>query len=433
MNETQSNDSTLIVGGTNLPQIDWEAMSTLQDENSTEFTFIEAIKDALLTQHIKEPTRLTDRDKASLLDVMMSDIVLKDLDITLEAPIGKSDHVLVKTDVPVNRVKSKCKNRRNYEKGDYHGMRNHLADPKVQLNTWEKLKNCMKELVEKFVTLFKIRSSGNQMPLARAVRMKVKEKNKAWKTFKNYQTADNLTKNKTKRNEVRSATQSEALTREKEISSEVKTNPKKFWSYVRQNTTIREAIPALIKPNGMLTDTDDEKAEVLSNFFASVFTDEPLGNWEISPPPTASIDDNLELTMNDIREELNQLDTSKSPGPDGIHPRVLFELREFILKPLLIIFQTSWETNKLPEDWKLANISAIFEKGKKSMADNYRPISLTSICCKLFEKFVRKHLMDHFNEKGLIKNAQYGFRSGRSLNLPLLKVIDDFTGAMDRH
>ena len=176
LNETQSNDSTLIVGDTNLPQIDWEAMSTLKDENSTEFTFIEAIKDALLTQHIKEPTRLTGRDKASLLDVVMSDIVLKDLDITLEAPIGKSDHVLVKIDVPVNRIKSNCKNRRNYEKGDYHGMRNHLADRNVQLNTWEKLKNCMKKLVKKFVPLIKIRSSGNQMPLARAVRMKIKEK-----------------------------------------------------------------------------------------------------------------------------------------------------------------------------------------------------------------------------------------------------------------
>ena len=183
----------------------------------------------------------------------------------------------------------------------------------------------------------------------------------------------------------------------------------------------------------MLTDIDDERAEVLSNFFASVFTDEPPGNWEISPPPTASTDDNLELTINDIREELNRLDTSKLPGTDGVHPRVLFELREINLKPLLIIFQTSWETSKLPEDWNLANISAIFKKGKKSMADTYRPISLISICCRLFEKFVRKHLMDHFNEEVLIINAQYCFPSGRSLNLQLLKVIDEFTRAMDKH
>ena len=183
----------------------------------------------------------------------------------------------------------------------------------------------------------------------------------------------------------------------------------------------------------MLTDTDDERAEVRSNFFASVFTDKPPGNWEISPPQMASIDDNLELTMNDIREELNRLDTSKSPGPDGVHPRVLFELRKIILRPLLIIFQTSWETSKLPVDWKLANILAIFKKVKKSMADNYRPITLTSKNCKFFEKFVRKLLMDQINEEGLITNAQYGFRSGRSLNLQLLKVIDDFTRAMDKH
>ena len=67
------------------------------------------------------------------------------------------------------------------------------------------------------------------------------------------------------------------------------------------------------------------------------------------------------------------------------------------------------------------------------MADNYRSISLPSICCKFFEKFARKHSMDNFNEKGLITNAQYGFRSGRSMNLQLLKVVDDFTRAMDKH
>ena len=66
------------------------------------------------------------------------------------------------------------------------------------------------------------------------------------------------------------------------------------------------------------------------------------------------------------------------------------------------------------------------------MADNYRPISLTSICCKLFEKCFRKHLMDHFNEKGIITIAQNGFRSELSLNLQLRKVIDDFTRAMDK-
>ena len=123
---------------------------------------------------------------------------------------------------------------------------------------------------------------------------------------------------------------------------------------MRQKTTIREAIPCLIKPNGMLTDTDEEKAEVLSNFFASVFTDEPPGNWEISVPPTASIDDTLELTMNDIREELNRLDTSKSPGPDGIHPRALFELRELILKqfffaPMILLSLASPRTFSYPD------------------------------------------------------------------------------------
>ena len=94
-------------------------------------------------------------------------------------------------------------------------MRNHLADPTVQLKTWEKLKNCMKELAEKFVPLKEIRSSGNQMPLARSVRMKIKGKRKPGKHSKAIKQPKTLNKNKTKHNEVRSATRSEALTREK--------------------------------------------------------------------------------------------------------------------------------------------------------------------------------------------------------------------------
>ena len=60
------------------------------------------------------------------------------------------------------------------------------------------------------------------MPLARVVGMKIKEKRKARKTFKNYQTAENLTKYETKRNEVRSASRSEALTHEKKYHQKLK-------------------------------------------------------------------------------------------------------------------------------------------------------------------------------------------------------------------
>ena len=83
-----------------------------------------------------------------------------------------------------------------------------------------------------------------------------------------------------------------------------------------------------------------------------------------------------EVSINEgkVKEILVSLKTDKSPGPDGIHNRVLYENREQILVPLTETLRNSFETGKSPEDWKLANVIPIFKKGKKSDPNNYRPV-----------------------------------------------------------
>ncbi|KFW76577.1 hypothetical protein N305_03718, partial [Manacus vitellinus] len=77
-----------------------------------------------------------------------------------------------------------------------------------------------------------------------------------------------------------------------------------------------------------------------------------------------------EETVNDL---LSHLDSHKSMGPDGIHPRVLGKLAEELAKPLSIIYQQSWLTGEIPDDWKLANVTSIHQKGCKDDPGNYRP------------------------------------------------------------
>jgi len=72
-----------------------------------------------------------------------------------------------------------------------------------------------------------------------------------------------------------------------------------------------------------------------------------------------------------ILSKLSQLNTSKSPGPDGFHPRVLFEIRNELLEPLEILFTALFATGQLPEDWRTANITAIYKKGSKTDPSNY--------------------------------------------------------------
>ena len=80
---------------------------------------------------------------------------------------------------------------------------------------------------------------------------------------------------------------------------------------------------------------------------------------------------------------------------------------------------------------KNAQISAIFKKGNKSQAKNYRPVSLTSVICKTLERIIRDHLIDHIDKNKLFSDKQYGFIKGRSTTLQLLEVLDKWTEAID--
>jgi len=82
----------------------------------------------------------------------------------------------------------------------------------------------------------------------------------------------------------------------------------------------------------------------------------------------------------------------KSPGPDGMHPRVLQEMANILDIPLAMLFNKSIKDGILPEDWKCANVSSIFKKGSKLDAGNYRPVSLTSVPCKILESLIRDNI-----------------------------------------
>ncbi|KGL85334.1 RNA-directed DNA polymerase from mobile element jockey, partial [Tinamus guttatus] len=103
-----------------------------------------------------------------------------------------------------------------------------------------------------------------------------------------------------------------------------------------------------------------------------------------------------------VREHLRKLDTHKSMGPDGMHPRVLRELADVIAKPLSIIFERSWRTGEVPEDGKKGNVTPVFKKGKKEDPGNYRPVSLTSVPGKVVERLILTVVSRHMEDKKVL-------------------------------
>jgi hypothetical protein len=125
------------------------------------------------------------------------------------------------------------------------------------------------------------------------------------------------------------------------------------------------------------------------------------------------------------------LNISKSPGPDGLHPRILHDLYEELGKPIAIIFKNSIENKNIPNEWREGCITALFKKGSRKMASNYRPVSLTCILCKVLEKFIRDHIVNHMKRNTLFSPKQFGFISGRSTSLQLLYVLERWTKILD--
>ena len=97
-----------------------------------------------------------------------------------------------------------------------------------------------------------------------------------------------------------------------------------------------------------------------------------------------------------------------------------------------MIFGKSLLTGQVPVDWKLAEVVALHKKGARSDRGNYRPVSLTSVCCKVLESLVRDHLMSHLLNNDLLSKSQFGFVKGRSTMLQLLCMLDQWTEFLEK-
>jgi len=86
---------------------------------------------------------------------------------------------------------------------------------------------------------------------------------------------------------------------------------------------------------------------------------------------------------------MSEMDKEGSDLSRTGHPHLLKECASSIAKPLPNIFQDSLTQGQIPSDWKLANVCPIFKKGSKNVADNYRPVSLTFVACKVMESVIK--------------------------------------------
>ncbi|KAK4810093.1 LOW QUALITY PROTEIN: hypothetical protein QYF61_008069 [Mycteria americana] len=178
-----------------------------------------------------------------------------------------------------------------------------------------------------------------------------------------------------------------------------------------------------------------KRLEVLNAFFASVFNSKTSCALGTQPPELEDRDreqNEAPIIQGEmVSDLLYHLDTHRSMGSDGIHPRVLRELVEVLTKHLSILYQQPWLTGEVPVDWRLANVMPIYKKGQKEDPGNYRHLSLTSVPGKAMEQIILSAITWHMQDNQVIRPSQHGFRTGRSCLTNLTSFYDKVTRLVD--
>ena len=395
---------------------------------------------------VDKPTRQRQGQTPNLLDLVLTKNPDAVNSITHRCPLGKSDHdiLLINIDLNITGTRKPFIKKKVWAKGDYDAIRRDITSQNLQEELmmldvndgWNLFASTLANAADKHVpsSTFNPDHHKRKKPVwmnDKALR-KVKKKQKAYRRYLLTREGRDYTDYIDKRNKATKAVRKAVREYERRIARDSKVNAKSFWSYYKSKTKPKDTIPTLLDEHGVEHTSDKEKAEALNNFFAGVFNTEDTSHIpHIATKHVSSELNDLTVSAEEILTKLSKLDTSKTPGDDGLHPKLLYETRQEITPLLKIIFNKSLQTCTVPSAWKQSKVTALHKKGDKSNPGNYRPISLTAICSKVLESIVRDAIMKHLETQRLLSECQHGFVGQRNCTTNLLESLDNWTSALD--
>ena len=426
-----SSENDIFIGDFNFPNINWTDLSS---DRASE-TFLDCTVDNGFTQLVDFPTHL----RGNILDLILTNRPENIIHIEPLGNLGNSDHTILSVDVHFNPASNTSTELiYDWQNGNMEGLRTFLEEVdwerdlqgKDAEQSWSHLKGKIDIGLVQFIPKIKRRSNNNPQWLSKSVKRLVRKKQRHYNMYMEARTPQNYDRYKATEKECKRAIRRAKKKFETNIARNGNKRP--FNSYIKSKTKSRVTVGPLKQGSSLVTD-NQQMASILNNQFSSVFTNENLSN--IPPCPDTSGGNSIQDIYFDpdkVYRKILSLRVSSSSGPDGLSTRFLSEYASILAGPLAIIYNKSMESGQVPGDWKVANVTPIYKnKGTKSKAENYRPISLTSIPCKIMESIIRDAVVDYLTWHNLIRSTQHGFMSKRSCTTNLLEFLEECTRIHD--
>lgn len=431
-----SSKNFMLMGDFNYSHIDWNKNVCEKEATEECRKFLECVQDCFLTQHVHVKTT-----EKSILDLVLTtepDLVNE---VTELDRFSSSDHNLLSWTINIgHETKVRVGLEYNYKRMDVKGIKEKLrtVDWKGILEgsaneSWTKFKSKLQEVQSEFVPRMKIGKPGKRKAiwLTHKAIKSIKRKHRVYKKFKDNKHPVCMEANHQANMEVKKA----KFNFEKKLAENIKTDSKSFFSYVKSRSKAKISVGPIVNGIGESINSKEEITEEFNNYFASVFTEE-TGDVPAASDVFQGLEEDklidIVITEEKVNRIMDKLRADKAAGADEMVPRFLSTIRKDINHPLTRIFEKILNEGQVPTDWKEANVIPIFKGGSRNITANYRPVSLTSQLCKVFETLVRDEMVIFLEKHKLIKDSQHGFRKGRSCLSNLLLFLDTVTDNLEK-
>jgi ribonuclease P/MRP protein subunit RPP40 len=431
----------VVMGDFNLPELDWGNLDNLDLHDP----FVDCLLNNFLLQLVDEPTRGN-----NYLDLVLSSEENMVQNLSVGEQFETSDHQVIRFDLVCRKNENKTTIKKyDYFRADYDEVRKHMQALQQETSSnyftnnisevndrWINIKNNCLRIRNKYIGP-KRKAKNKSKWATNKVRKCRREKKKAWMKFIKGNRDEKLYKEyKIKLNNSVKENRRAKRSFEERLAKNIKEDSKTFFAYVNSKKRSNNMIGPLKNSQGEVLKNNKETADLLNSYFASVFTredcihiPEPVEMFKGSQSESLS---SMTIEEQVVLEKLTKINVGKSHGPDELHGKLLYEIRYEIVKDLTKLFNLSLETGVVPQDWRDADVCPLFKKGKRDKAENYRPVSLTSIVGKLLESILKDRIVTHLEQHKLLRESQHGFTSGRSCLTNLLVFFEFITKELDK-